>query len=186
MLVECGFTRITTGDGQEFTFQPSLARIARLGSPAGIVQSYANLHGARCVQEARFVLAGLCDQDEVSLLVGELSEAGWQPGLMGDAEMVIIARHLMQHGIVGKAQPGKGDGSYSAEFKAHEYIAAARVHLGLSTQDAEALSMTEFQTLFEMKFPSKDKRRDLPSQESYKDFMAKIRKPKSGTATTAP
>ena len=176
MLVECGFTRAYMPEGQEFTFTPSLVRIAALGSPAEIVRLYAELHGPLAEIEAGYVLACLCDQDDPTPLIGWIDSDGLRnPGTMPAAEQVIIARHLMQHGIVGKAKPGRaGSGQYAPEFHAAEYVAAARVHLGLSTADAEALSMTEFQTAFEMKFPEA-KASDVPSREEYSEFMAKMK-----------
>jgi hypothetical protein len=202
MLVECGFTRATTADGREFTFRPSLGRISTLGDPQAIVKLYAGLFGARAAQEARYVLACLCDQDDVSELIGwaELSAAtddgalhgewlgprsvdgdvlGWHAGAMPVPEQIILARHLMQHGIVGKARPetaGSAQGKFSDRFDAAEFVSAARVHLGLSSEDAEALSMTEFQTMFEMKFPDKNnQKRDVPTRAEYDAGMARMR-----------
>jgi hypothetical protein len=40
VLVEHGFVRVSTGDGSEWTFAPSLARIAALGEPKEIVDLY--------------------------------------------------------------------------------------------------------------------------------------------------
>ena len=175
MLVECGFTRASMPDGQEFTFQPSLGRIAALGSPAEIVQLYADLHGSHAGQVASYVLATLCDQDDCLALIGWLDADGWHPGAMPEVEKILIARHLMRHGIVGKAKPGRaGSGQYAPEFHAAEYVAAARVHLGMSTADAEALSMTEFQAAFEMKFPEA-KAAEVPSRDEYKAFMEKMK-----------
>ena len=175
MLVECGLTRASMPDGQEFTFTPSLARIAALGSPAEIVQLYAELHGPRAGPVASYVLAILCDQDDCLPLIGWIDADGRQQGAMPEVEQIILARHLMQHGIIGKAKPGKaGSGQYTPEFHAAEYVAAARVHLGLSTADAEALSMTEFQTAFEMKFPEA-KAAEVPSRDEYREFMAKMK-----------
>lgn len=174
MLVECGFVKAQTSEGAEFTFAPSLGRIATLGSPTEIVDLYAALHGARAEQEAAYILACCCEQDDTSGLIGHHDEAGvWHPGAMPASEQIIIARHLMQHGIVGKASPAKqGDGKFSPRFDAAEYISAARVHLGLSSADAEALSMTEFQVMLEMKFPpEQDTKRDLPSREEYEAQM---------------
>src|SRR5688572_1775231 len=145
MLVECGFVRATASDGSEWTFAPSFGRIATLGTPQEIVQAFADLHGARAVETAAYVMVTLCEQEDPLPLVGWLDEErNPHPGLMPPAEQVLIARHLMQHGIIGKATPGKGDGKYSDRFDASEFVSAARVHLGLSSQDAEALSMTEF------------------------------------------
>ena len=183
MLVECGFVRATTADGAEFTFTPSLARIAALGSPREIVALFDRLHGPAAPQAAADVLAGLCDQDDPSPLIGEPvptpDGVRYAGGAMSEAERVIIAKHLLQHGMVGRARPGgrrvAEQGAFVEEFRASEYIAAARVHLGLSAADAEALSMTEFQQLLEMKFPDA-KAQDLPSLEEYEAAMARVMK----------
>jgi hypothetical protein len=87
--------------------------------------------------------------------------------------MVILARHLMRHGIVGKGGKTEG-GRYVDEFRAGEYIAAARVHLGMSTADAEALSSTELQALFEAKFPGK-KDAEVPSRDEYEAGVIAMR-----------
>lgn len=174
MLVECGFVRASTSDGREWTFRPSLARIASLGDPQEIVALYVALHGPNAEAEAAYVLACLCDQDDATPLIGWRDEQGWHDGEMPPAERAIIALHLMRHGIVGKAKPGTAGGDYSDAFHAAEYIAAARVHLGLSSADAEALSMTEFQTMLEMKFPEQAKKMasEIPSAEEYAEAMA--------------
>lgn len=174
MLVECGFVRASTSDGREWTFRPSLARIASFGDPQEIVALYVALHGPNAEAEAAYVLACLCDQDDATPLIGWRDEEGWHEGEMAPAERVIIALHLMRHGIVGKAKPGSGSGDYSDAFHAAEYIAAARVHLGLSSADAEALSMTEFQTMLAMKFPEQPgaKAAEIPTAEEYAEAMA--------------
>lgn len=188
MLVECGFVRATTSEGgAEYTFRPSFARIASLGSPHEIVALFAALHGPDAEADATYVLACLCDQEDATPLIGWRDEAGWHQGSMPAAEKVIIARHLMTHGICGKARPGSpsaGGGQFSDRFDAAEYIAAARVHLGLSSADAEALSMTEFQAMLAMKFPDSDaagaKARNVPSREQYDAAMAKMKERHGG------
>lgn len=180
MLVECGFVRATAPNGREFSFTPSMGRIAALGSPSEIVQLYADLHGPRAIEAAAYVLATLCDQDDCLDLIGWIDADGRNQGLMPESEQILVARHLMQHGIVGKARPGSGGGQYAAEFNAAEYISAARVHLGLSSADAEGLSMTEFQTMLEMKYPDM-KKNAPPSRDEYRNFMAKMKmEPRNG------
>jgi hypothetical protein len=182
VLVECGFVRAIAEDGSEWTFTPSLANIASLGNPGEIVALYARLHGPFAEGAASYVLACLCDQEDPLPLIGGFLIDPCDPtipvvdipALMPAAELVIIARHLMQHGIIGKARPGRGDGNYAETFEAAEYIAAARVHLGMSAADAEALSMTELQLMLEMKFPDSDPTRDVPSREEYDRAMAAI------------
>lgn len=180
MLVECGFARAITTDGVEFTFTPSFGRIATLGDPQSIVALYAGLFGPRAAQDARYVLACLCDQDDATPLIGWFDDDGDHQGAMPAAEQIIIARHLMQHGIAGKATPGQGDGKFSDRFDAAEYISAARVHLGLSSADAEALSMTEFQTMLAMKYPDQNKQRDVPDRAAYDAAMARLKEKARG------
>lgn len=171
MLIECGFVRAVAPDGSEYTFTPSLARIATLGNPHEIVGLYAALHGPHAEREAAYILACLCDQDDPTPLIGWIDGDGLRhPGTMPASEQVILARHLMHHGIIGKAKPGKGGGQYSDRFDAAEYIAAARVHLGLSSADAEALSMTEFQTMLGMKYPEAQEKQ-IPSRDEYRKAM---------------
>lgn len=185
MLVEFGSVSIEDREGRVWTFNPSFARIADLGSPEGIVTLFAELYGASASDSARYVLACMCDQDDATPLLGWLEPGEgtaltWCPGTMSAAQQVVIARHLMQHGIAGKARPGdvenEGDGQYADRFDAAEYVAAARVHLGMSRADAESLSMTEFQTMLELKFPemNKNKKRDVPSREEYEAAMAMV------------
>lgn len=183
MLVECGFVRAMASDGTEYTFTPSLGRVAALGHPQEIVSLYAALHGPDAQAQATYVLACLCDQDDATPLIGWFDDAGWHDGEMPAAERVIIAQHLMRHGIVGKAKPSKGDGQFSDRFDASEYISAARVHLGLSSADAEALSMTELQTMLEMKFPeSANGKPNVPTPEEYDKRMAEFNERRTAQA----
>lgn len=180
MLIEHGYVRAQTGDGEEFTFLPSLARIAALGTPREIVELFALLHGPRAAETARYVLASLCEQEDPLPLVGWADDAGVHPGLMPDAEQLIIARHLMVHGICGSARPGRGDGGFSKTFDAAEYIALARVHLGLTAAEAEALSTTEFQALWAVKFPEAHGKNEVPDEDEYEAVMALVREKPRG------
>jgi hypothetical protein len=182
VLVECGFVRAQAADGTEYTFRPSLARVAALGPPESIVGLYADLHGPRAAQEAAYVLAGFCDQEDSTPLVGWFDADGWHDGAMPPEERVIVARHLMHHAICGRASPDASEprdqGQFSTRFDAAEYIAVARVHLGMSAADAEALSMTELQALLDVKFPRKggsaSGERNVPTREEYEEAMRRF------------
>lgn len=192
MLVECGFARVQVSDGTEFTFTPSLARIAALGTPRGIVELYAALHGPKAPQEAAYVLATLCDQDDCTRLVGGTlidPDDDTKPerivvGQMPTAEQIIVARRLMHHGVIGQAKPGghgSSSGRYAEAFNAAEFVSFARVHLGLSSADAEALSMTELQQMIALKFPDANKpERDVPTREEYEAFMSRVMGKRNG------
>jgi hypothetical protein len=175
VLVECGFVQVTAGDdGRAWSFSPSLGRLAALGSPPELVALYAALHGPNAPQEAAYVLAGFCDQEDAADLIGCHAESGWFDGLMPAGDRVIIAQHLMHHAMVGKARPdGEAPaerGQYAPEFRVSEFLALARVHLGMSAADAEALSMTELQQLLDVKFPQKAAR-PVASREEYDAAM---------------
>lgn len=177
MLVEHGFTTATDSQGGVWSWRPSFGRVSRLGGPCDLVGLYAGLYEPKAANVAAYILSGLSDQDDVTPLVGWIDGAGVRhPGLMPEAEQVVIARHLMRHGLVGKATPKKAEsGQYSAEIRLDEFVAIARVHLGMSSEDAEALTMTEFQQLFETKFPGKPDGRggrvSVPSREQYEAAM---------------
>jgi hypothetical protein len=182
VLIECGLARVVADDGVkcvEYTFRPSFGRIAALGAPHEIVELYAALHGKDAAPTAAYVLAGLCDQDDATPLIGWRDERGWNVGGMSESEQIMVARRLMRHGIIGKARPTKkGDGQYSDRFDAAEYISAARVHLGLSSADAEALTMTEFQMMMDMKFPPSGPH--IHSQEEYDAALKALKERRRG------
>lgn len=160
MLVEHGFSQVTASDGGEWSFTPSLGRVAELGSPAEVVRLFGALHGPTAERDAAYVLAVFCDQPDPFPLIGchDIAAGGaWRDGLMPPSERAILARHLMRHAMVGCADPGAMDGTrageFAAEFNVSAFIAIARVHLGMSAADAEALSMTELQGMLDVKFP---------------------------------
>ncbi len=115
------------------------------------------------IYSAMNVLSACCD-DNVSSLVGELRPGRtgrwsfvYRKGAMPVSDMVLIAQSLIQHGIIGKAKVRKlqrhEGGESTTGFNAFEYISAARIGLELSRDEAEKLTMTEFQMLLAAKFP---------------------------------
>ena len=175
ILTEIGQVGVTTEDGREYVLHPSFFNVAAIGSPEEIVSTYAALHGADAVNAARVVI--LCCGGDFDL-VGGYGELG----LMPNDEQVLIARHLMQHGIVGKVKKTGGSGKYSPRFDASEYIDAAMIHFGMSQEDAGKLTMTQFGRMLDMKFPEQ-KQHEKPTQEDYRDLERAIeekRKAKNG------
>lgn len=181
MLTEHGLTTATDSQGRKWSWRPSFGRVSSLGRPDELIGIYAGLYEAKAEEFARFILIGLSDQEDVTPLVGWIDEDGVRhDGSMTATEQVIIARHLMRHALVGKANPKAADsGQYSKEIRLDEFVAIARVHLGMSAEDAEALSMTEFQQMFETKYPSKTDHKgrpvSVPSREQYEAAMKRSR-----------
>lgn len=117
----------------------------------------------RHVLSAAYIVMQSCCEDDVSVLIG-----GWKPtprgvryvpGIMPVSDIIIIARNLMQHGIIGKSplkvperleEQGK---KTTNEFHASQYIISARTHFGMTRDEAENLSMTEFQMMIKNKYP---------------------------------
>lgn len=117
----------------------------------------------RHVLSAAYIVMQSCCEDDVSVLIG-----GWKPtprgvryvpGIMPVSDIIIIARNLMQHGIIGKSplkvperleEQGK---KTTNEFHASQYIISARTHFDMTRDEAENLSMTEFQMMIKNKYP---------------------------------
>lgn len=115
------------------------------------------------IMAAISVITACCDKD-VASLVGEIipGKSGkwafvYRKGLMPAHDMVLIAQSLITHGIIGKAKVRQlqrhETGQATTEFKAFEYISAARNHFGISRMEAGQLSMTEFQIMLAAKYP---------------------------------
>lgn len=117
----------------------------------------------RHVLSAAYIVMQSCCEDDISVLIG-----GWKPtprgvryvpGSMPVSDIVIIARNLMQHGIIGKSplkvpERLEGQGKKTTnEFHASQYIISARTHFDMTRDEAENLSMTEFQMMIKNKYP---------------------------------
>lgn len=118
----------------------------------------------KAIMAAHTVLTACCD-DDISDLVGWMRPGKgrkrgfvWRPGSLPPENMVIIARNLMMHGIVGKAKVRKlqryETNETTSEFRAADYIMAARNHFGISREEAENLTMTEFAMMLNAKYPN--------------------------------
>lgn len=117
----------------------------------------------RHVLSAAYIVMQSCCEDDISVLIG-----GWKPtprgvryvpGIMPVSDIIIIARNLMQHGIIGKSplkvperleEQGK---KTTNEFHTSQYIISARTHFDMTRDEAENLSMTEFQMMIKNKYP---------------------------------
>lgn len=120
-------------------------------------------YGRKALLAAMTVLAACCE-DDLTPLIGEIRPAKAsgkafkiRRGSMDDFDMLVIAQSLITHGIIGKAKVRKlqrhEGGEATTDFKAYEYISAARNHFGMSRGEAEQLSMTEFTLLIAAKYP---------------------------------
>lgn len=116
----------------------------------------------RHVLSAAYIVMQACCEEDVSMLIG-----GWKPtargvryvpGVMPVSDIIIIARNLIDHGIIGKSplkvpQRSESQKQTTNEFNASQYIISARTHFGMTREEAEDLSMTEFQQMIKNKYP---------------------------------
>lgn len=119
------------------------------------------VYGRHVLSSAYIVMQACCEED-VSMLIG-----GWKPtargvryvpGVMPVNDIIIIARNLLDHGIIGKSplkvpQRSESQAKTTSEFNVSQYIISARTHFGMTREEAEDLSMTEFQQMIKNKYP---------------------------------
>ncbi|WP_163313539.1 DUF6246 family protein [Klebsiella aerogenes] len=119
-----------------------------------------NRSAEKVLSTCMLVLQACCEED-LTTMIGEWK--GWRhcvvyrPGQMPKNDIIVLAQYLMQHGVVGKAKVRQlqrhETGERTTEFKAFDYISAARSHFGMSRSEASQLTMTEFQMLLAAKYP---------------------------------
>ena len=119
------------------------------------------IYGRHVLSAAYIVMQACCDED-ISVLVGSYKPTArgvkYVPGLMPVNDIIIIARNLLDHGIIGKSplkvpQRSESQKQTTNEFNASQYIISARTHFGMTREEAEDLSMTEFQQMIKNKYP---------------------------------
>lgn len=119
-----------------------------------------NRAAEKLLSTSMHVLQACCDAD-LTPMIGEWK--GWRryivyrPGQLPKNDIIVLAQHLIQHGVVGKAKVRQlqrhESGERTSEFKAFDYISAARSHFGMNREEASQLTMTEFQVLLAAKYP---------------------------------
>lgn len=116
----------------------------------------------RHVLSAAFIIMRCCCEDDISVLIGSWKPTPrgvkYIPGVMPVNDIIIIARNLLDHGIIGKSplkvpQRSESQKKTTNEFNASQYIISARTHFGMTREEAEDLSMTEFQQMIKNKYP---------------------------------
>ena len=164
----------------DYVFIPSFENLSRLGEPAEIIAAYSVLLSNESyeamkrfkepndyviqyvldkqllqLQTAKRVLKCCCN-DDITDLIGEKKKKG----LIPEQTIYLLAKSLLDYGVAGRAKvrvsQRNENNAYSSEFKITDYINNARVHLGLSLDEAKKLTMTEYILLMSNKFPDKD------------------------------
>lgn len=178
---------------RDYLFRPTLAAMDSLGSPREIVEKFSILFTPpklnpifpmpayraweREVMATAYDVLVACCADDVSPLLGHMGSrwGSFVPGVMPSSDMVHLARSLMRHGVIGVKPEGllktRPKEEFVPEFKAREFVAQAVAHLGLSSDEAWQMTMTEFSGAMQAKF---GKPETLPPAEEHDEAMARL------------
>lgn len=116
----------------------------------------------RHVLSAAFIIMQCCCEDDISVLIGSWKPTPrgvkYVPGMMPVSDIITLARNMIEHGVIGKSplkvpQRSESQAKTTSEFNISQYIISARTHFGISREEAEDLSMTEFQQMIKNKYP---------------------------------
>ncbi|MDX7495325.1 DUF6246 family protein [Providencia stuartii] len=115
----------------------------------------------KLLSSAMIVMQACCNKDCDELIgqwrVGR-NGTTYRMGKMQISDIIVLARELMIHGVIGKVkirklQRNEGKNEFTDSFNAIEYITAARAHFGVSRDEAEKLTMSEFLMMIKAKYP---------------------------------
>lgn len=177
--------------------RPSLRAMTSLGDGRALVELFAFVHGGpvvppgspkrayqRAATEHFFaccdVIAACADGADVTPYTGSVGEryGTWRAGQMPTRDVVVIARHLLEHGLSGVKRHSRGgtpvvnSSQYQNEIYPAEYAAQAIAHLGMSEADAWNQTMTGLGAALRSKFDPEGKRDNIPTEEEHDHVMS--------------
>ncbi|HEM8560991.1 TPA: hypothetical protein U2Q33_000761 [Citrobacter farmeri] len=134
----------------------------------------------KILSQAMHVLQACCDED-LYPMIGEWK--GWKhcvvyrPGKMPKNDIIVMAQHLMQHGVIGKAKVRRlqrhESNETTSEFRPFDYISSARSHFSMTREEACRLTMTEFTLMLAAKYPEQKGFTRDEYEAVTDDFLAK-------------
>lgn len=186
VMVSVGEMGIQEADGRETILRPSLYAISQLGNGAEIVELLAKVFdaaqsasAARLQQMNAAAVLNACTQKDISHLTGYHDGQTMVPGKIEPGVMLVLARALLKHGVIGDLPPvpkqeGQPDEEYVQEFDCRSYVALGMAHLGLSEADAWNMTMTGLLGAIRSKYPppTKDMNKPGASAPSKKEMLA--------------
>lgn len=108
------------------------------------------------------------NKDITPIVGGYKSTRGKLLYSMGKAnakEIIILARHMMKHGVTGDSE-SKGEGEYSDEFNPAEFVEVAVDLLKMPFAEAEQLTMTRLIRMLERR-SGKKKEKEISREEYF-------------------
>ncbi len=164
MLTAYGHTKIEWGE-KVFILSPTFSNIAKIGTPTEIIDTFKQfISSTHLVTKFSIALNILkcCSEPELPFaFTGGVKFSNRQDRFMITHpshgkdminDVIVLAEHCLIHGICGKIER-ESKGEPVTEFDAYSFMELARVHLGLSSDEAGNMTMTEFSRMMEAKFP---------------------------------
>lgn len=151
-------------EGREYIFRPSFRALDELHSVRSVFELWYEVQRGD-VDAARMVLDVFYtgdDSDDINDLTGYITGVNGfaveHKGEIPDAELCVLAFALLRNGLQGregiKSTSKEEKKTYEApKFDALEYVWSAVDKLGLSMEEAWALTMHEFMTGMMIKYP---------------------------------
>lgn len=199
VLTDIGEMGVQVGE-RYVKFRPSLAAMARLGSPRDIVETFVTVCGApplsgnpvldeprvKAWRRDQFGCAVnvlyACTDEAIDWLVGYVNERyRYVRGVLPLADIVGLAAGLLKHGVLGDIPPEATRGAkkedYLSEFKARDFAAAAMAHLGATEAQAWDMTMTSYIIAMRAKFPPAKDAKKVPTEDEYshvKGWLARV------------
>ena len=144
--------------GVDYKLRPSLYAMSKLGEPRDIVRVFVNVMSEPPdFTDALGVLFACCE-DDVSEVFGYNGLDGkYIAGAASQDDVVPLARCLLKHGVTSAlpALPVRADAEdqYTDEFDARACASLAIAHLGMTSEQAWSMTMTEIMGALRAKFP---------------------------------
>lgn len=162
-------------EGRKYLFRPSFYAMNKIGDSDEIVDiMYSCWLGVKMCEQGKIPKdwhslvmtvfdACLVNDEDLHDLVGFYDEnLTFNEGLLSHSEALIYAYALMDKGCNGNPTDRakkKADKDY--KFNPADFVGACMAHLGSSRQDAWDMTMCEFQSAFDAKFPEDPKKKPI-------------------------
>jgi len=154
-------------DGRTFKLRPSLYAMTQIGEPDEIVRVYASVmsehpHPDQTADAIAVLYA--CSPDDVGDIFGGHEASGKGVALSyGDIplqDIIPLAQCLLKHGVTGAHDPlprkADEEPEFVTAFDAGAHVSLAIAHLGMSSEQAWQMTMTELVGALRAKFPQVD------------------------------
>lgn len=129
-------------------------------------------------------IMGACTEQDLAPFIGEYGERynSYRMGPVPVEAMIVIARSLMQHGVIGPMPKPRGDdeprqkSDYTPGFDALTFVSKAIAHLGMSEAEAWNMTMSSFAAHWHAKFGEQKEQRHSAEHDDTMRWLQAVNK----------